>query len=150
MTSEQLSQAERNKAAVSRAYAALGRHDFAAAGEVLGSQEMIELNYSHPAGGVFHGADVGKARQRFSQLTGFDGVGTTIDEVIADGPTRVIALITNEGNGVDGKRWSMTCIHVLDVVDEKIINQRVFFQDTALLRDIAVANEAKEQATVES
>ena len=75
------------------------------------------------------------------ELTGLDVMSIQIDELIADGPTRVVVVATNSGTDVHGAPWKMTVLELVDVVDGKIAKKRSFYQDTARLRDISLERE---------
>lgn len=78
-------------------------------------------------------------------LIGLDVAAIGIDELIAEGPTRVVVVATNSGTDLHGTPWSMTVLElvdVIDVIDGKITKKRSFYQDTALLRDISLEREA--------
>ena len=145
MSSERPTQAELNKDVVRRFYEAVlrvpGGPDFAAAGELADEQE-VELNWGHPDSGVHRGAAIGPARHRMHRLTGLDITAIGIDELIAEGPTRVVVVATNSGTDVRGARWTMSVLELVDVVNGKITRKRSFYQDTALLRDISLEREA--------
>ncbi|WP_433258455.1 nuclear transport factor 2 family protein [Streptosporangium sp. CA-135522] len=137
-------QAEANKDVVRRFYdAALreGGPDFATLKELSDEQE-VELNWGHPDSGVHHGAAIAPARHRMHRLTGLDVAAIRIDELIAEGPTRVVVAATNSGTDIHGTPWTMTVLELVDVIDGKITKKRSFYQDTALLRDISLEREA--------
>ncbi|GAA4662027.1 MULTISPECIES: nuclear transport factor 2 family protein [Amycolatopsis] len=145
MSRERPTQAELNKDVVRRFYEAVlrasGGPDFATIKE-LSDEHEVELNWGHPDSGVHKGAAIGPARERMHELTGLDVGAISIDELIAEGPTRVVVVATNSGTDVHGTPWTMTVLELVDVVDGKITKKRSFYQDTALLRDIALEREA--------
>ncbi|GAA5056556.1 hypothetical protein GCM10023259_039530 [Thermocatellispora tengchongensis] len=145
MSNEHPTQAELNKDVVRRFYEAVlrvpGGPDFATIRELADEQE-VELNWGHPDSGIHKGAAIGPARQRMHRLTGLDIAAISIDELIADGPTRVVVVATNSGTDIHGNRWTMTVLELVDVVNGKITKKRSFYQDTALLRDISLEREA--------
>ncbi|WP_433380484.1 nuclear transport factor 2 family protein [Streptosporangium sp. CA-115845] len=107
-----------------------------------GSPRHIELNWGHPDSGVHRGAAIGPARHRMHELTGLDIPAISIDELIADGPTRVVVVATNSGTDIHGNPWRMTVLELVDVANGKITKKRLFYQDTALPRDISLEREA--------
>jgi ketosteroid isomerase-like protein len=137
--------AERNKDVVRRFYEAVlrepGGPDFATIHELTDEQE-VELNWGHPDSGVHRGAAIGPARHRMHLLTGMDPSALVVEELLAEGPTRVVVVATNSGTDVHGTPWTMTVLELVDVVDGRITRKRSFYQDTALLRDIALEREA--------
>lgn len=145
MPSENPTQSELNKEVVRRFYEAVlrvpGGPDFATIKELADEQE-IELNWGHPDSGVSRGAAIGPARHRMHELTGLDISAIGIDELIADGPTRVVVVATNSGTDLHGNPWRMTVLELVDVENGKITKKRSFYQDTALLRDISLQREA--------
>jgi ketosteroid isomerase-like protein len=145
MPSANPTQPELNKEVVRRFYEAVlrvpGGPDFATIKELTDEQE-IELNWGHPDSGVYRGAAIGLARHRMHELTGLDISAISIDELIADGPTRVVVVATNSGTDIHGNPWRMTVLELVDVVHGKITKKRSFYQDTALLRDISLEREA--------
>ncbi|GAA1621377.1 hypothetical protein GCM10009733_017400 [Nonomuraea maheshkhaliensis] len=136
---------ELNKEVVRRFYAAVlrtpGGPDFATIKELTDEQE-VELNWGHPDSGVHRGAAIGPARRRMHELTGLDLSAITIDELVADGPARVVVVATNSGTDLHGNPWRMTVLELVDVTNGKITKKRSFYQDTALLRDISLEREA--------
>ncbi|MDP4511507.1 nuclear transport factor 2 family protein [Nonomuraea turcica] len=136
---------ELNKEVVRRFYEAVlrvpGGPDFATIKELTDEQE-IELNWGHPDSGVYGGAAIGPARHRMHELTRLDISAISIDELIADGPTRVVVVATNSGTDIHGNPWRMTVLELVDVANGKITKKRSFYQDTALLRDISLEREA--------
>ncbi|MEV4803656.1 hypothetical protein AB0K18_26940 [Nonomuraea sp. NPDC049421] len=108
----------------------------------LTDEQEVELNWGHPDSGVHKGADIGPARHRMHELTGLDMSSISIDELIADGPTRVVVVATNSGIDLHGTPWTMTVLELVDVVNGKITKKRSFYQNTALLRDISLEREA--------
>ncbi|MEU9090001.1 nuclear transport factor 2 family protein [Streptomyces sp. NPDC087901] len=145
MTSDSPTRADLNKEVVRRFYRAVlrtpGGPDFATIEELTDEQE-VELNWGHPDSGVHKGAQIGPARRRMHELTGLDLTTITIDELTADGPTRVVVVATNTGSDIHGNPWRMTVLELVDVVNGKITKKRSFYQDTALLRDISLEREA--------
>ncbi|KAB8189062.1 hypothetical protein FH608_042145 [Nonomuraea phyllanthi] len=145
MPSENPTQPELNKEVVRRFYEAVlrvpGSPDFATIEELTDEQE-IELNWGHPASGVHRGAAIGPARHRMHELTGLDIQAVSIEELVADGPTRVVVVATNGGTDIHGNPWRMTVLELVDVANGKITRKRSFYQDTALLRDISLQREA--------
>ncbi|GHE35187.1 MULTISPECIES: nuclear transport factor 2 family protein [Streptomyces] len=137
--------ADRNKDVVRRFYEAVlrepGGPDFATIRELTDEQE-VELNWGHPDSGVHRGAAIGPARHRMHLLTGMDPSALVVEELLAEGPTRVVVVATNSGTDVHGVPWTMTVLELVDVVDGRITRKRSFYQDTALLRDIALEREA--------
>ncbi|MGI5290498.1 hypothetical protein ACQEVF_45230 [Nonomuraea polychroma] len=75
------------------------------------------------------------------ELTGLDISAISIDELIANGPTRVV-VATNSGTDIHGNLWRMTVLELVDVANGKITKKRSFYRDTALLRDISLEREA--------
>ncbi|QFY09733.1 hypothetical protein GBF35_26530 [Nonomuraea phyllanthi] len=65
----------------------------------------------------------------------------SIEELVADGPTRVV-VATNGGTDIHGNPWRMTVLELVDVANGKITRKRPFYQDTTLLRDISLQREA--------
>lgn len=148
MPSEQPTQADLNRDLVRRYYDTIldpAGPDFAAIEAFCAADHVDEFNWGHPDSGAFTGADAMPARQRMIRLIGSDHTKATIDEIIADGPTRVVGLITNGGTDLAGNPWSMTVIQLMEVVDGKITSTRNFFQNAALLRDMALEREAAER-----
>lgn len=145
MPRENPTQPELNKEVVRRFYEAVlrvsGGPDFATIKELTDEQE-IELNWGHPDSGLHRGAAIGLARHRMHELTGLDISAISIDELIADGPTRVVVVATNSGTDIHGNPWRMTVLELVDVANGKITKKRSFYQDTALLRDISLEREA--------
>ncbi|MFF1401079.1 nuclear transport factor 2 family protein [Streptomyces sp. NPDC058287] len=145
MTSGHPPRADLNKDVVLRFYEAVlrvpGGPDFAAINE-LSDEREVELNRGHPDSGTHRRAAIGPARRRMHRLTGLDVAAIGIDELIAEGPTRVVVVATNSGTDVHGTPWSMTVLELVDVIDGKITKKRSFYQDTALLRDISLDREA--------
>ncbi|EGG43805.1 hypothetical protein SGM_6146 [Streptomyces griseoaurantiacus M045] len=137
--------ADRNKDVVRRFYEAVlrepGGPDFATIRELTDEQE-VELNWGHPDSGVHRGAAIGPVRHRMHLLTGMDPSALVVEELLAEGPTRVVVVATNSGTDVHGVPWTMTVLELVDVVDGRITRKRSFYQDTALLRDIALESEA--------
>ncbi|WP_329375406.1 hypothetical protein [Streptomyces sp. NBC_01483] len=76
------------------------------------------------------------------QLTGLDVTAISIDELIAEGPTRVVAVATNSGTGIHNTPWTMTVLELVDVLNGEITKRRSCYQNTALLRDISREREA--------
>jgi ketosteroid isomerase-like protein len=143
MTHQNPENAELNKDVVRRFYEAVlttPGPDFATI-KALTDEQEVELNWGHPESGVYFGADIGPARHRMHQLTGLDVTAITIDELIADGPSRVVVVATNSGTDIHNNSWKMTVLELVDVRDGKIVKKRSFYQDTALLRDISLERE---------
>jgi ketosteroid isomerase-like protein len=144
MAGEHPTQADQNKDVVRRFYEAVlrtpGGPDFATIKELTDEQE-VELNWGHPDSGVHTGAAIGPARHKMHDLTGLDVAAISIDELIAEGPTRVVVVATNSGTDIHGTRWTMTVLELVDVVRGKITKKRSFYQDTTLLRDISLERE---------
>jgi len=145
VTHAHAAQAERNKDVVRRFYEAVlrvpGGPDFATIKDLTDEQE-VELNWGHPDSGIHRGAAIAPARHRMHRLTGLDLAAISIDELIAEGPARVVVVATNRGIALHGAPWTMTVLELVDVVNGKITKKRSFYQDTALLRDISLEREA--------
>ncbi|WP_393063214.1 nuclear transport factor 2 family protein [Streptomyces sp. LN549] len=137
--------AEMNKDVVRRFYEAVlrvpGGPDFAAIKDLADEQE-VELNWGHPDSGIHRGAAIAPARHRMHQLTGLDFAAIRIDELIAEGPNRVVVVATNSGTDIHGNPWTMTVLELVDVENGRIARKRSFYQDAALLRDISLEREA--------
>ncbi|WP_405680643.1 hypothetical protein OG239_04885 [Streptomyces sp. NBC_00868] len=110
--------AEANKDVVRRFYEAAlreGGPDFATLKDLSDEQE-VELNWGHPGSGVHHGAAIVPARHGMHRLTGLDVAAIRIDELIAEGPTRVVVVTTDSGTDIDGTPLTMTVIELVDVI----------------------------------
>jgi len=141
MAEEWPSQAELNKEVVQRHFDAAISGDRAAANALNADGYRSQLTYGHPDGGTFQGlAEVGRARARMISLLGITGI--ELKEIIADGPARVVALVDAKGLDAAGEPWVMPCVELLQVVDGKIAEVRMFYQDTVRLLELARAREA--------
>ena len=140
MASNQLDQAAANKALVERRFEAAMNGDRETVATLQTEGYTVEFSYGHPAEGTFQGKEqIAAARGRMLSLLGITGF--RVDEVIAEGPHRVIALAGAEGTDAAGEPWSMELFEVLTVVDGLVAEERLLFKDTARLREIARARE---------
>jgi ketosteroid isomerase-like protein len=155
MTSEEYAQAQYNKEVVRNLYDAILRPegpDWAAIKAAHADEYSVEFNWGHPdyRGKLWNAENNMDARMRLIKLTASDSKQATIDAILADGPTRVVSLITNAGADLSGKPWKTTVVQVLELTDGKITSERMFFQDQVLLRDIALEREAAESVAAQS
>ncbi|GII94280.1 nuclear transport factor 2 family protein [Sinosporangium siamense] len=93
-------------------------------------KNAVPSNTSTRYSGVYRGAAIGLARHRMYEPTGLDIRAISIDELIAEGPTRVV-VATNSGTDIHGKPWRMTVLELVDVTNGKITRKRSFYQNTA-------------------
>jgi ketosteroid isomerase-like protein len=141
MATDHLVQAELNKDVVQRHFDAAISGDRVTANALNADDYLSQLTYGHPDGGTFQGlAEVGSARARMISLLGITGI--KLKEIIADGPVRVVALVDAEGTDESGEPWFMPCVELIQVVDGKIAEVRMFYQDTVRLLELARAREA--------
>jgi ketosteroid isomerase-like protein len=140
VASNQLDQAAANKALVERRFEAAMSGDRETVAALQAEGYTVEFSYGHPAEGTFQGKEqIAVARGTMLLLLGITGF--RVDEVITEGPHRVIALAGAEGADVAGEPWSMELFEVLTVVDGLVAEERLLFKDTARLREIARARE---------
>jgi ketosteroid isomerase-like protein len=152
MTTEESAQAQRNKQVVRALYDAILRPDgpdLEAIEAVYDENYVVEFNWGHPdyRGRWWSAEENIPARMRLIHLirSDFGPVGA----ILADGPSRVVSLITNEGTDLAGKPWKTDVIHLFELANGKLTRERVFFQDQVLLRDIALEREAAERETAQ-
>jgi len=141
MASEQLSQAESNKALVERRFERAIAGDREAVVAMQSEDYTIRLNYGHPAGGTFQGIeDTGAGRLKMISLLGITSFW--LDDVIASDSDLVVALVGAKDTDVDGNEWSMPAVELIKVVDGLVTETNLIYQDSAQLRDIALGREA--------
>jgi hypothetical protein len=63
--------------------------------------------------------------------------GVIVNEIIADGPHRVIAVIEAHGTAKDGTPWSMPAVECYWAEDGKITDIRPYYWDLVELRRVA-------------
>jgi ketosteroid isomerase-like protein len=141
MASNELSQAQANKALVERLYAAAMSGERDAVVALRHEDYTLELNYGHPAAGTFQGKDeIEAGRGKMISLLGISKFW--LDEVVAEGPERVVALVGASGTDADGEEWSMAAVELLRVVDGQVVETKLYYRDSAKLRDIALGRES--------
>ena len=129
-----------NRDLVRRQFDAVDRGDRAAVDALHSDDYVLHLTYGMPGGGSFTGAaEIAAARARMIGLLGISKVSLT--ELVADGPTRGGAVVEASGTTAAGAAWSMPCVELIEVAGDKIVDTRLFFLDTAALRDIAQERE---------
>jgi hypothetical protein len=82
--------------------------------------------------GTWTGTDATEAAGRV--FARFGTTGITVNEIIADGPNRVIGLVDAHGIAANGKRWTMPVAECFWVENSKVSEIRPFYWDLVALR----------------
>lgn len=133
--------ADVNREIAQRMFDAVDRGDRETVDSLHHPAFVVHMTHGLEGGGIFTGAvEMGEERARIKSLLGITHVG--LKELVADGPTRVVAILEVAGTDAAGATWSMPFVELMKVVDNKITEKRVFFLDTARLREIADERQA--------
>jgi ketosteroid isomerase-like protein len=144
MTNEDLDQAEQNKATIRQFYDAIARGDRESLKLLIQPGFTTVHAPGHPVGGTFKGSsEIVEAGRRSQAL--FGPTKIRVKELIADSPSRVVAVVEVSGIDASGEPWSVSAVELADVIDGKLA-QIELFVDTARLHDIAEQREFMNQA----
>lgn len=132
--------ADRNRHIVRRMY------ELGAAGDLAGVAELCTPDYrltqspAHPVPGSWTGRAANDAAGRVFEAVGVNDID--VEEVIADGAHRVIALVQAHGVDGQGEPWQMPVAECFWIEDGKVSDIRPFYWDLDLLRQVALSRES--------
>ncbi|AXG76404.1 nuclear transport factor 2 family protein [Streptomyces paludis] len=126
---------ERNREAVRRLYDGVIAGDLSALGPLHSPDYRVTQAPGHPVPGTRIGPEAGVAGGRTFAALGIEGL--TVQEIVADGPHRVIGLVELYGTDSEGAPWTMPVAECFLLEDGLITEIRPYYWDMVEVRRIA-------------
>jgi len=130
---------DRNRRIVRRIYELGAAGDLAGVAELCTPEYRLTQSPAHPVPGSWTGRAADAAAGRVFQAVGVDGID--VEEIVADGPHRVIALVQSRGVDGRGRPWRMPVAECFWIEEGKVSDIRPFYWDLDLLREVARSRE---------
>ena len=138
MPNSSTNRAEQNKQLIREVYAVGDSGDLSRLESLMADDYVLTQADGHPVPGTWKGTDATEAAGRVFARCGTTGI--TVNEIIADGPNRVIGLVDAHGIDPNGQRWTMPVAEFFWVENGKVSEIHPFYWDLVALRQtIAMA-----------
>jgi ketosteroid isomerase-like protein len=126
---------EHNREIVKRMYAVADSGDLDQLSELVAEDYTLTQAPGHPVPGYWQGKAAADAGSRVFRTLNVTGV--TVQEIVADGPHRVIGLVQSHGTDTNGQPWTMPVAECFWIENGKVTDIRPFYWDLIELRRIA-------------
>src|ERR1700716_4032850 len=122
MPNSSTNRAEQNKQLIREVYAIGDSGDLSRLDSLMADDYVLTQADGHPVPGAWKGTDATEAAGRAFAVGGT--AGGSVNEIIADGPNRVIGLVDAHGIGPNGQRWTMPVAECFWVENGKVTDIR--------------------------
>ncbi|MER6958758.1 nuclear transport factor 2 family protein [Streptomyces sp. NPDC000618] len=126
---------ERNRDVVRRLYDSVMSGDLSGIAPLRSADYRLTQAPGHPVPGTRIGDDASAAGGLVFSALGIEGL--TVQEIVADGPYRVIGLVELFGKDADGQPWTMPVAECFKVEDGVITDIRPYYWDMVEVQRIA-------------